>query len=90
MTARIDGDRYAKLDLYRSKIIQGAERAEQRDPFDYNLPKPKPGLPPGEQIEGVVTFGRTDPSQPLQVWFAWQSGGIMADRPEPFVFAVTP
>jgi hypothetical protein len=90
VTTRNDGDKYAKLDLYRSRIIQGSDRAGQRDPFDYNVPKPKPGLRPGEQSEGVVTFGRTDPSEPLQVWFAWQHGGFLADRPEPLVFAVTP
>jgi len=26
----------------------------------------------------------------VQVSFAWERGGIMADKPEPFVFEVTP
>jgi hypothetical protein len=28
--------------------------------------------------------------QPFQVSFAWERGGIMADKPEPLVFEVTP
>ena len=90
ITARNDGDKTAKFDLYRSKIIQGSDRAGQTDPYEYSLPKPKPGLQPGEETEGVVIFGRADPSQPFQVSFAWERGGFMADRPEPLVFQVTP
>jgi hypothetical protein len=90
VTARNDTDKHVGLDLYSSKIIQGSERAGQTDPFDYNLPKPKPGLQPGEGTEGVVIFGKTDPSQPLQVSFGWERGGFMADKPEPLVFQVTP
>jgi hypothetical protein len=89
IAVRNDGDKTAKLDLYRSKINQGDDRAGQTDPFDYSLPKPKPGLQPGEQTEGEVIFGRTDPSKPLQVSFSWDRGGFMADRPEPLVFEVT-
>jgi hypothetical protein len=62
----------------------------QNDPYDYHLPKPQAGLQPGEQTEGAVIFGRADPSQPLQVSLAWEYGGIMAPRPDPLVFAVTP
>jgi hypothetical protein len=90
VAARNDGDKAARFDFYSSKITQGSDLAGQNDPFDYNLPKPKPGLRPGEQTEGVVIFGRTDPSQPLQVSFAWERGGFMADRPQPLVFNVTP
>jgi hypothetical protein len=90
VTARNDTDKHVGLDLYRSKITQGSERAGQTDPFDYNLPKPKPGLQPGEQTQGVVIFGKADPSQPLQVSFAWERGGFMADKPDPLVFEVTP
>jgi hypothetical protein len=78
------------MDFYRSKIIQGSDRAGQSDPYDYHLPKPQAGLQPGEETQGVVIFGRADPSQPLQVSFAWQYGGFMADRPEPIVFGVAP
>jgi hypothetical protein len=90
LTARNDSDKAAKFDFYSSKIIQGGDRVGQNDPFDYNLPKPKPGLQPGEETEGVVIFGHADPSQPFQVSFAWEHGGFMADRPEPLVFEVAP
>ncbi len=90
VTARNDGDRGAKMDFYRSKITQNSDRVGQNDPWDYNLPKPQAGLQPGEETEGVVIFGRADPSQPLEVSFAWQYGGFMADRPEPIVFGVAP
>jgi hypothetical protein len=90
LSARNDGTRAAKFDFYRSKIMQGSNRVGQNDPYDYNLPKPKPGLQPGEETEGVVIFGRADPSEPLQVWFAWERGGFMADKPAPLVFQVTP
>jgi hypothetical protein len=90
LTARNDGAKVAKLDFYGSKIIQNSNRVGQNDPYDYNLPKPQAGLQPGEQTEGAVIFGRADPSQPLQVSFAWQYGGFMAPKPEPLVFAVTP
>ena len=58
-------------------------RRSEEDP-DLNL------LQPGEETEGVVIFGRADPSQPLQVSFAWQHGGYMADKPEPIVFGFAP
>ena len=90
VTARNDGDRGAKMDFYSSKITQNSDRVGQNDPWDYNLPKPQAGLQPGEETEGVVIFGRADPSQPLEVSFAWQYGGFMADRPEPIVFGVAP
>lgn len=90
LTARNDGTKVAKLDFYGSKIIQNSNRVGQNDPYDYNLPKPQAGLQPGEQTEGAVIFGRADPSQPLQVSFAWRYGGFMAPKPQPLVFAVTP
>jgi hypothetical protein len=90
VTARNDGYKAAKFDLDRSNIVQGSDRAGQTDPYDYNLPKPKPNLKPGEQTEGVVIFGRTDPSKPLQVTFAWERGGFTGGRTEPLVFEVAP
>ncbi len=90
VTARNDGDKTAKLDLYRSKMTQGSKRVGQTDPYEYNLPKPRSGLGPGEQTEGVVNFRRADPAQPLQVSFAWERGGYMSDKPEPVVFEVAP
>ncbi len=41
VTARNDGDKAARLDLYRSRITQGSDRSGQTDPFEYNLPKPQ-------------------------------------------------
>ena len=78
------------MDFYGSKINQNGDQVGQNDPFDYHLPKPEPDLQPGEETEGAVIFGHTDPSQPLQVSFAWQHGGFMADKPEPIVFGIAP
>lgn len=88
--ARNEGDKGAKLDLYRSKIVQNEDRIGQKDPYDYNLPKPKSGLPPGDETEGVVIFGHTDSSEPFQVSFAWERGGYLADKPDPLVFQIVP
>lgn len=90
VTARNEGDKTAKLDLYRSKIVQGEDRIGRRDPYDYSLPKPKSGVPPGEETEGVVIFGRPDPSEPFKISFAWERGGYMARNPDPIVFEITP
>jgi hypothetical protein len=78
------------LDFYGSKIIQNGDQVGQNDPFDYHIPKPESGLQPGEETEGTLIFGHADPSQPLQVSFAWQHGGFMADKPEPIVFGIAP
>jgi hypothetical protein len=90
LTARNDSEKAAKFDFYGSKLIQDGKRVGQNDPFDYHLPKPKPGLQPGEETEGAVIFGHADPSQPLQVSFAWEHGGFMAGRCEPLVLEVAP
>jgi hypothetical protein len=90
VSAHNEGDKPARLDLYGSKILQGSERVGQRDPFEYNVPKPQGSIQPCEQTEGVVNFGPADPSQPLQVSFAWDSGGFMGPRTEPLVFKVAP
>ena len=90
VTARNEGSKTAKLDLYRSKIVQGENGIGQKDPYDYNLPKPKSGVRPGDETEGVVIFGRPDPSEPFQVSFAWERGGYTAPKPDPLVFQITP
>lgn len=90
ISARNEGEKTARLDLYRAKITQGEDRAGQTDPYEYNMPKPKAGLPTGESTEGVVIFGHADPTQPLQLSFAWERGGYMSDKPEPLVFDVDP
>lgn len=90
VTARNDGDKTAKLDLYRAKIVQGEDRIGRRDPYDYSLPKPKSGVPPGGETEGVVIFGRPDPSEPFEISFGWERGGYMAKNPDPIVFEIAP
>ncbi len=90
VTARNEGEKTAKLNLDRSKFVQGGERIGTRDPYDYSVTKPKSGLPTGEGTEGTVIFGRPDPSKPFQVVFEWESGGYMAKSPDPIVFQVTP
>ncbi|MDQ3520819.1 MAG: zinc ribbon domain-containing protein [Gemmatimonadota bacterium] len=90
VTARNEGEKTAKLDLDRSKIVQGGDRLGQKDPYDYSVTKPKSGLLTGEQTEGTVIFGRPDPSEPFQVSFEWERGGYMAKNPDPIVFQVTP
>lgn len=90
VTASNEGDKTAKLDFDRSKIVQGEDRFGQKDPYDYSLPKPKSGVPPGDETEGVVIFGRPDPSGLFEVFFEWERGGYMADKPDPLVFQIAP
>lgn len=90
VTVRNEGEKTAKLNLDRSKFVQGGERIGTRDPYDYSVTKPKSGLPTGEETEGTVIFGRPDPSKPFEVVFEWESGGYMAKNPDPIVFQVTP
>ena len=90
VTARNEGEKTAKLNLDRSKFVQGGERIGARDPYDYSVTKPRSGLPTGEETEGTVIFGRPDPSKPFEVVFEWERGGYMAKKPDPIVFQVTP
>ena len=90
VVVRNNGQKGARLDLDRSKIVQGGDRIGQTDPYDYNLPKPKPGIKPGEQSEGAIIFRHADPSEALQVSFAWESGGYLAKTPAPIVFEASP
>ncbi len=66
--------------------MQGEDRVGQRDPYDYSRPKPKSG----DQTEGVVIFGRPDPSEPFEIFFEWERGGYTADDPDPVVFQIAP
>jgi len=90
VSARNDGYKTAKLDLYKTKLIQGQDRIGQNDPYDYSMPKPRTNLKPGEQTEGVVIFRRADPAKPLQASFEWEHGGYTSPNPAPLVFQVSP
>ena len=90
VTARNEGEKTAKLNLDRSRFVQGGERIGTRDPYDYSVTKPKSGLSTGEETEGTVIFGRPDPSKPFEVVFEWESGGYMAKNPDPIVFQIAP
>jgi hypothetical protein len=66
---------------------KGKGRSGTRTPYDYGLPKPKSGVPPGGKREGWVIFGRPEPSDLFEISFAWERGGYISD---PLVFQIAP
>jgi hypothetical protein len=57
--------------------------------FDYEVEAPQSDLNAGVRTDGVITFGKVDPSQPLQVRFEWYSDNYNV-TPKAIVFQVAP
>ena len=53
------------------------------------LLEPKSDLSAGVQSEGIVTFGPSDPNQPLELQFEWYSEDYN-NTASPIVFQITP
>jgi hypothetical protein len=70
-------------------IIQGSRQLDQETAFDYEVQAPQTDLGPGIRTDGITTFGKADPSKPLQVQFEWSSDNYDI-TPNPIVFEVTP
>ncbi len=73
---------------YDAKILQGSRQFDQETTFDYEVKAPQTDLRPGVRTDGVVTFGKVNPSQPLQVRFEWYSDNYNVTA-KPIVFQVT-
>jgi hypothetical protein len=72
-----------------TKIIQGSRQFDQEYNYDYEVKEPQSDLRPGVRTDGVVTFGKVDPSQPLEVRFEWYSEDYNVTA-HPIVFQVRP
>jgi hypothetical protein len=74
---------------YSAKILQNSRQFDQETTFDYEVKAPQSELTAGVRTDGVVTFGKVDPSQPMQVRFEWYSENYNITA-HPIVFQVTP
>ncbi len=74
---------------YDTKIIQGSRQFDQETTYDYEVKTPQSELNAGVRTDGVVTFGKVDPSQPMEVRFEWHSDNYNITE-HPIVFKVTP
>jgi len=74
---------------YDAKIIQGSRQFDQETNYDYEVKAPQSDLRPGVRTDGVVTFGKVDPSKPLEVRFEWYSDNYNVNA-HPIVFQVRP
>jgi hypothetical protein len=74
---------------YDTKIIQGSRQFDQKYNYDYEVKEPQSDLRPGVRTGGVITFGKVDPSQPLEVRFEWYSEDYNVTA-HPIVFQVRP
>ncbi len=74
---------------FDAKILQGSSQFDQETTFDYEVEAPQSDLNAGVRTDGVITFGRADPSQPLQVRFEWSSDNYDVTA-RPIVFRVEP
>ncbi len=79
----------ASFSDYDAKILQGSRQFDQETTFDYEVKAPQTDLRPGVRTDGVVTFGKVDPSQPLEVRFEWYSDNYNITA-HPIVFQVKP
>jgi hypothetical protein len=74
---------------YDTKIIQGSRQLDQETTYDYEVKAPQSELNAGIRTDGVVTFGKADRSQPLEIRFEWSSDNYDITE-HPIVFKVTP
>lgn len=79
----------ASFSTYSAKILQNSRQFDQETTFDYEVKAPQSELRPGVRTDGVLTFGKVDPSQPMQVRFEWYSENYNITA-HPIVFEVTP
>jgi len=72
---------------YDTKIIQGSRQIDQETAYDYDVKAPQSELNAGVRTEGVVTFGKADSSQPMEVRFEWSSDNYNVTS-NPIVFEI--
>lgn len=74
---------------YDAKIIQGSRQLDQETTFDYEVKAPQSELQPGVRTDGVITFGKVDPSQPFDTRLEWSSDNYDVTT-RPLVFQAEP
>ena len=74
---------------FDAKILQGSQQFDQETTFDYEVEAPQSDLNAGVRTDGVITFGKADPSQPMEVRFEWSSDNYDVTT-RPLVFRVEP
>jgi hypothetical protein len=79
----------ASFSTYSAKILQNSRQFDQETTFDYEVKAPQSELRPGVRTDGVLTYGKVNPSQPMQVRFEWYSENYNITA-HPIVFEVTP
>ena len=89
MTLRNGTGATASLYSFNSKILQGNAQVDPTDSYEYSELEPQSDLSPGVESEGVVTFGPSNPNQPLTVQFDWSSDNFDITA-EPIAFQVAP
>ena len=82
-------DNVASFYDFDAKIIQGTRQLDADTPFDYDVKEVQEDLSPGVRTDGVMVFGKADPSQPMQVHFEWSSDNYNINS-HPIVFEVKP
>jgi hypothetical protein len=66
---------------FDAKILQGTHQLDADTPFDYSVKEVQEDLSPGVRTNGVMVFGKANPSQPLQVHFEWSSNNYNINTP---------
>ena len=78
----------ASFYTFNANILQNSRQFDEETTFDTGK-SAQSELRPGVRTDGVLTFGKVDPSQPMQVRFEWYSENYNITA-HPIVFQVTP
>ncbi len=79
----------ASFYAFNARIVQGATQIDPTTSYEYTELEPQSDLSAGVQSEGIVTFGPSDPNQPLELQFEWYSEDYNITA-NPIVFQITP
>jgi hypothetical protein len=79
----------ASFNDYETTILQGSRQFDFEYTYDYEVKEPQSQLRPGVRTDGVLTFGKIEPSQPMEVRFEWYSDNYDVTT-RPIVFRVEP
>lgn len=74
---------------YDTRILQGSRQFDQETTYDYEVKEPQSDLSARVRTDGVVTFGKVDSTEPMEVRFEWYSDNYDLTT-HPIVFEVTP
>jgi hypothetical protein len=74
---------------YESKILQGSRQFDYEYTYDYEVKAPQSDLSAGVRTDGVITFRKVEPAQPMEVRFEWYSENYDVTT-HPIVFQIDP